>query len=166
MKKAKLIFKIVGLFALIGTISTIVLFLMWKQNEIIKRDGIRLPYLDDVTRFEVHYPYNWETAKGKVKQEDKKGICIYVNEDEKETIYCYYTDQPIELEKTDSDSTIFETTNGLKGNMFIKEENERKIIDLVFESQKYGIHIDVSKQNWQQNEDAIMKIMKSFIIIQ
>lgn len=72
MKKAKLIFKIVGLFALIGTISTIVLFLMWKQNEIIKRDGIRLPYLDDVTRFEVHYPYNWETAKGKVKQEDKK----------------------------------------------------------------------------------------------
>lgn len=50
--------------------------------------------------------------------------------------------------------------------MFIKEENERKIIDLVFESQKYGIHIDVSKQNWQQNEDAIMKIMKSFIIIQ
>lgn len=166
MKKAKLIFKIVGLFALIGTISTIVLFLMWKQNEVIKRDGIRLPYLDDVTRFEVHYPYNWETAKGKVKQEDKKGICIYVNEDEKETIYCYYTDQPIELEKTDSDSTIFETTNGLRGNMFIKEENERKIIDLVFEGQKYGIHIDVSKQNWQQNEDAIMKIMKSFIIIQ
>lgn len=166
MKKAKLILKIVGLFALIATISTIVLCLMWKQNEIIKRDGIRFPYLDDITRFEVHYPYNWETAKGKVVQGDTKGICIYVNKDEKETIYCYYTDKSIELEKTGSDSTGFETTDGLKGDMFIKEENERKVIDVVFEGQKYGIHIDVSKQNWQQYEDDIMKIMKSFIIIQ
>ncbi len=166
MINTKQIFKIIGLFALIGAITSIVLLLMWKQNESIKVNGIRLPYLDDTTRFEVHYPYNWETGKSKVKQDGKKGITIYVNKDEADTIYCYYTEESIELNTTGFENTSFTTSQGLKGDMYSKEENERKVIDVVFENQKYGIHIDVSNQNWQQYEDAIMKIMESFIIVQ
>lgn len=166
MISAKKIFKIIGLFALVGIISSIVLFLMWKQNESVKLGGIRLPYLDDVTRFEVHYPYEWDTAKGKIKQDEKKGITIYINKDKEDTIYCYYTEQPIELDNADSQSTNLTTLNGLNGNLYGKEENGRKIVDVIFDNQKYGIHIDVSNQSWQQYEQDIMKVIKSFIVIQ
>lgn len=166
MISAKKIFKVIGLFALIGIIFSIVLFLMWKENESVKLNGIRLPYLDDVTRFEVHYPYEWDTATGKIEQDGKKGITIYINKDKEDTIYCYYTEQPIELDIADFQNTSFTTSDGLKGNLYSKEENKRRVIDVIFDNQKYGIHIDVSNQNWQQYEEAIMKIMESFIIIQ
>lgn len=166
MISVKKVFKVMGLFALIAIISSIVLFLMWKQNENVKLNGIRLPYLDDATRFEVHYPYNWETAKGKIKQDSKKGMTIYINKDKADTIYCYYAEQPIDLDTEGYQNTSFITSNGLKGNMYSKEENERRIVDVVFDNQKYGIHVEVSNQNWEQYEDDIMKIMESFIIIQ
>ncbi len=166
MNYLKQIFKIIGLMCLIGIIASIVLFLMWKQNEIVKEDGIRIPYLDERVGFQIHYPYNWDAAKGNVNEEDKKGVYVYVERDKQETIYCYYTDKNINIEDKDVEVEDIETTEGLKGTIFIKEQGQRKIVDVVFDGQTYGVHIDVSKENWGKYEERIRKIVKSFKITQ
>ena len=166
MNYAKRIFKMLGLICLVGIITTIVLCLMWKQNEILKEEGIRLPYLDEVTHFEIHYPYKWEAARSILKQNEKKGICVYVNKDEEETIYCYYTEKDIELERNDLESQSIVTDLGLRGIQINNDQNQRESIDIIFEGKRYGIHIDVSEKTWEEYKEPIMKIVKSFKITQ
>lgn len=166
MNYIKQVFKIVGLICLIGVIASIVLILMWKQNEAVKEDGIRIPYLDERVGFQVHYPYDWEASKGNVDEGDKKGIYIYVEKDKQETIYCYYTDENMNIEDKDLEAENVETTTGLKGNLIIKDQGQRKVVNVVFEGQTYGVHIDISKENWEQYEERIRKIVKSFEITQ
>ncbi len=166
MNYLKQVFKIIGLLCLISIIASIVLFLMWKQNETVKEDGIRIPYLDERVGFQVYYPYNWDAVKGNVNEEDKKGVYVYVEKDKQEIIYCYYTDKNINIEDKDIEAEDIETTEGLKGTVFIKEQGQRIIVDVVFEGQTYGVHIDISKENWEKYEESIRKIVKSFKITQ
>jgi len=134
------------------------------ERKSYKQLNLDSKYINKRFGFEVSYPNSWPIEEEKdVPSFPDQGVLIYIENNKDNYIRVFGQVSLITIHDPVSTISDFTTDDGIQGTLSSITIDGKEHIYVVI-AERYGAHVQVTKEVYEQHKDLIMKILKSIKI--